>query len=309
MSEIKRVTLVCNGVRTELTVGATAGQYSKTFTAPASSSANLIGGYYPLTLEVEDAAGNITTVDATHATLGASLRLTVKEITKPTISITAPAVNVKTNNNRPAITAQLRDETGGSGINISTFKLKIDSTTYTSTSTGMTVTPVTGGYNISYMPSTALGDGSHTITINVSDKDGNAAISATRSFVVDTVKPTLTVNNPAAGAGPVNKAAYTVNGTVADVTTGVTALTVKVNNSAATAVTPDNAGNWSKTITLTEGTNTILVTATDGAGNTTSVTRTIVLDTVAPIITAIEITPNPVNVGGTVTITITVRDE
>lgn len=54
------------------------------------------------------------------------------------------------------------------------------------------------------------------------------------------------------------------------------------------------------------GENIIVVVATDKAGKTTTITRTIILDTSAPVIASVNITPNPVNVGGNYTITVTV---
>ena len=45
----------------------------------------------------------------------------------------------------------------------------------------MVCTQVTNGY-VSYTPPTALSDGAHTVTINVSDFDGNAATQVSRSY-------------------------------------------------------------------------------------------------------------------------------
>ena len=46
------------------------------------------------------------------------------------------------------------------GIKLSALALKkIDSTTFTSASSGMVATPVTGGYNCTYTPQSALTDG------------------------------------------------------------------------------------------------------------------------------------------------------
>ena len=48
------------------------------------------------------------------------------------------------------------------------------------------------------------------------------------------------------------------------------------------------------------------VTATDAAGKTSSVTRTVTLDTSVPQITAATITPNPVDAGATMVISVTI---
>ena len=52
----------------------------------------------------------------------------------------------------------------------------------------------------------------------------------------------------------------------------------------------------------------VTVEAKDLAGNTTSVTRTVYLDTVAPVVESITIVPNPVNVGQNYVITVEVSD-
>ena len=105
-----------NGTWVTLTRNATTGKYEGTIAAPNITSFNKDGGYYPVIAEATDLAGNKTTVDDTHATLGSQLKLYVKEITKPTIVFTAPASGAHLANNTPAISFQLRDETNGSGV-------------------------------------------------------------------------------------------------------------------------------------------------------------------------------------------------
>lgn len=71
-------------------------------------------------------------------------------------------------------------------------------------------------------------------------------------------------------------------------------------------VAPDGA--FSINVTLAEGSNTIRVVATDSAGKSTTVERSVVLDTGAPVITAITLTPNPVDAGATYIVSVTVTD-
>ena len=199
---------------------------------------------------------------------------------------------------------QLRDD--DSGINITTLSLKIDSKTAVgNTSPGMSVQEVEGGYDITYTPQEALGDGAHTITVNVSDNDGNAANTVIRSITVDTTPPTLDVTSPQDNL-VTNKTALTVSGTTSGVTSGPVIITIKLNQVDQGAVTVESSGTWSKAVTLQEGENTIVVTATDRAGKTTAITRTVTLNTTAPKITKVEIAPNPVDAGATYTIRVTV---
>ena len=78
-----------------------------------------------------------------------------------------------------------------------------------------------------------------------------------------------------------------------------------MNGAAATVATD---GTFSKDVTLKSGANTITVIAKDKAGKTTTVTRTVTLDTVAPVIKSITLTPNPVDCGKTFVIAVEVTD-
>ena len=57
---------------------------------------------------------------------------------------------------------------------------------------------------------------------------------------------------------------------------------------------------------LSEGANTIVVTAADAAGKLSTVTRNVTLDTSVPQIVSASVVPNPADAGATVTITVTV---
>lgn len=74
------------------------------------------------------------------------------------------------------------------------------------------------------------------------------------------------------------------------------------------AITVNASGAFSESLTLKEGSNTIVVTSTDTVGKSSSVTRTVTLDTHAPAVSSVEITPNPVDAGELITITLTVTD-
>ena len=303
---IVSVKATINGQVHTLKLNETSGKWEATVTAPSKSSYTLNGHYYPVSVTATDNAGNSATADASHATLGSSLRLTVKEKVVPTITITAPTSGAYTVNNKQTIKAQLRDD--DSGIDISTLALKVDSgTAVGSTSTGMICTAVTGGYDIVYTPQTAMADGEHTVTINVKDFDGNSAVQKTVTFKVDTVPPTLSVTAPAEGY-VTNKTACAVTGTTNDATSSPVTITITHNGADQGAVTVATNGSFSKSITLVEGSNTIVVTATDSAGKTSTVTRTVTLNTKAPTFTKIELVPNPVDAGATYVIKVTLTE-
>lgn len=295
---IKTVQVTINGVPTTLTLNSSTGKYEATITAPAKSSYNQSGGYYNVTVKAIDTAGNSTSKDATDATLGSKLKLVVKEKVAPTITVTYPTASATTTNNKPTFKWKVTDD--DSGVDSNTIGITIDSGS--KITSGITKTATTGGYECSYTSATALSDGSHTVKFNASDNDGNAATQKSVTFKVDTVPPTLNVTSPAEGL-VTNNATVTVKGTTNDATSSP--VTVKVNE---TAVTVDASGNFSTTVTLTEGSNTITVVATDSAGKATTVTRKVTLDTKAPTITDVSITPNPVDGGKTFVIAVSVTD-
>lgn len=105
-----------------------------------------------------------------------------------------------------------------------------------------------------------------------------------------------------------NKAACTVTGTTNDITSSPVTVAVKLNSGTAEAVPVGADGSFSKALTLAAGSNTITVVATDSAGKSTTVVRTVTLDTVAPTIRAVTLTPNPVDAGKTYVISVEVTD-
>lgn len=302
---VKTVQAIINGVATTLTYNSSTGKYEATITAPSTSSYNNNDGhYYPVTVKATDEAGNLTTKNDTDATLGNSLKLKVKEKVAPLITITYPTASALIINNKPVITWKVTDD--DSGVNPDTIGITIDSGSKV-TGNSIAKTAITNGYECSYTPGTALADGSHTIKIDASDNDGNAATQKSVTFKIDTVPPTLSVTAPANGL-ITNKSACTVTGTTNDVTSSPVSVTVKLNSGAAEPVTVAANGSFSKALTLAAGTNTITVVATDSAGKSTTVTRTVTLDTVAPMIKSVTITPNPVDAGKTYVISVEVTD-
>lgn len=303
---ISTVKVQINGTWYDLVYNSSTGKYEKTITAPNTTSYNVNGGhYYPVTVQATNTAGTVKTVNDSDATLGSSLKLVVKEKVNPTITITSPGSGAYVINNKQAIVFQIRDEAGGSGINISTLALKIDGgTSIINGTAGLVCTSVTNGYDCTYTPQTALADGSHTVTINVSDFDGNAAAQVSRAYTVDTVPPVLNVTNPANNF-ITNNPSVVVQGTTNDATSSPVTVQIKLNGTDQGAVTV-SSGSFSKSITLAEGSNTIMVTTTDAAGKTTSVTVTGTLDTSVPQISSVTITPNPADAGATMVISVVV---
>ena len=301
---VQSVKATINGSEYTLTLNTQTGKYEATITAPTKSSYTKSGHYYPVSVTALDDAGNSTTVDDQDPSFGDSLKLVVKEKVAPVSTITYPTASATLTNNKPTITWTVTDD--DSGVNQSTIGITIDSGSKI-TGSSITKTAITNGYSCSYTPSTALSDGSHTIKVDASDHDGNAATQKSVTFKVDTVPPTLNITSPADGLRT-NVAAITVAGTTNDVTSSPVTVTVKLNSGTAQSVTVGSDGKFSKNLTLTEGTNTITVVATDAAGKATTVVRTVYLDTAAPVFQSITITPNPVDAGASYIISVEVTD-
>lgn len=300
---VSTVQAVINGTTYNLTYNSATGAYEATITAPNKSSYNVNSGhYYPITVKATDTAGNSVTANDSTSGLGDSLKLRVKEVTAPVISITSPTESQRTTNNKPTITWQVTD--ADSGVDPDTIGITINSGS--KITSGITKTAITGGYKCTYVPTTALPDGTNTIKCDAQDYDGNSAIQRSVTFIVDTVPPSLSVTSPANNLITNNKTC-TVAGTTSDVTSSPVTLTVKLNSGTAQAVTVGSNGAFSTTLTLAEGTNTIVITAKDAAGKTSSVTRTVTLDTKAPVISQVVI-PDVVTTGEAFKISVKVTD-
>nr|DAD81612.1 MAG TPA: hypothetical protein [Myoviridae sp. cthmz15] len=298
---IQTVRAQVNGQWYTLTLQAN-GKYEAQITAPGATSYNQPGGYYNVTVEATNTAGTSATADA--STLE-GLKLYVKETVAPVITILSPSSGAYVTNNRQPVVFTITDESGGSGVDLDSVVVKRDGSTVSASE--ITHSAISNGYSFTYTPGSALGDGSHTVTVNASDNDGNAATQKTTTFTVDTIPPTLNVTSPTEGM-ITSTPTLVVSGTTNDATSSPVTVNIKLNNADQGAVSVGGDGSFSKSVTLAEGANVIVVTATDSAGKTSSVTRNVTLDTSIPHIVSATITPNPVDVGQTMLISVEVSE-
>ena len=291
---VKTVQYIFNGTTYTLTKNTSTGKYEATVTAPNKSSYSQTDHVLGGTVKATDEAGNTTTVDQTHTTLGAALKIRVKEKVAPVVSISSPSSGAYLTSTTPTIEFTVTDADSG----VASAKITLDGTEITS----VTKTAIAGGYKYTCTPATALKDGKHTISITATDNDGNTSAAKTSTFTVDTVPPTLSITAPADKL-ITYKSTVTVTGKTDDATSKP--VTVTING---TAVTVEADGTFSKDVTLVNGSNTITIIAKDKAGKTTTVVRTVTLDTAAPVIKSITLTPNPVDCGKTFVISVEVTD-
>lgn len=295
---VQSVKAKINGQTVNLNYNDGTGFWEATTTAPTSSSYNQPGHYYGVEITATDDSDNSTVINATTGDFQEDCQLIVKEKVAPVITITSPTSGAHITNNKPAIQFSITDD--DSGVDPDTITVKIDNGS--AVSTGITKTPSGKGYTCSYTPGTALGDGSHTIYINASDHDGNAATQKSVQFTVDTVAPTLNLTSPVDNM-KTNEDTVTVSGTTNDATSSP--VTVTINGD---PVTVQSNGSFSKSVALTEGDNTITIIATDSAGKSTTIVRHVTKDTGAPVFVSVEIVDNPVDAGDTYVIRVKVTD-
>ena len=111
--------------------------------------------------------------------------------------------------------------------------------------------------------------------IAATDAAGNQSV-VNQSITRDTTPPVITLTQPA-NDGAFKDAQVNVAGTYSD----ATATSITVNGIAATV----SGNNFSAVVPINEGTNQLQVAATDAAGNHSELTRNIVGDTTAPVLT------------------------
>jgi hypothetical protein len=137
---------------------------------------------------------------------------------------------------------------------------------------------------VTLTPST-LGDQDLTVTLTAQDQAGGIA-TASRTYVLDTTKPTIT---PATtGFVPVNGTLWTTMTAVTLTGTAIDAhlASVKITKGATQCGT-STAANWSIALggCLAAGSNALVVTAVDGAGNVATVDVTVGVDASVPTVT------------------------
>lgn len=286
------------------------GYYVLAGTAPAESSANEPGGYYGVQIIAADEAGNEITINQEDGTWGDQLQLEAYESTKPTVTITYPSADSRINTCTPTITAQLRDN--DSGIDPATLDLRINGgSKITQGAPGLTLTPVEGGYDLSYAVPTALDEGQTTISVGVSDKDGNAADQVSITCTIAVTAPTISLSSPAEGL-VTNQAAVQITGITSDDQLTSVTLTVTVNGHDQGPVTVDGqTGAFAVSANpshMQEESNVITVKVVDATGLEAEITRNVVLDTIPPRIVEVIGVTDRVHVGSPFTIRVKVED-
>ncbi|MFA5832145.1 MAG: Ig-like domain-containing protein [Bacteroidota bacterium] len=213
------------------------------------------GGAFTEEIVIAEGLNTITVV-ATDASNNASsvVRTVRKDATAPQLTVNNPQ-SIVTNQQSTIISGMVFDETAVS--------LSVNGTAVTVSSDG------------SFTNTVALNEGKNTITVVATDAVGNSS-SQTRIVLKDSQPPIANIISPGINFIS-NSTSIEVSGTISD----STAVSVTING----AVVTLSNGSFQTTLSGVEGNNTITIIATDEAGNSTTVTRAVIVDTASPIIT------------------------
>lgn len=174
---------------------------------------------------------------------------TVPDVTNPSIAITTPAADAVVASRSVTVTGTASDNVAMARVDLS--------------SDGTNWVPATG--TTAWSAALTLPEGSNTIHARATDTFGNQATTS-RDLVVDATSPTVTISSPTDGA-TLDSRTVIISGTASD---NWALDTVELSRDEVTWIPTVGTTDWSGTLTLVEGENTIHVRATDQAGNVAS---------------------------------------
>lgn len=275
--------------------GGAPANFVPTWTAPNWSidvPTSLGDGTYEFVITAKDKAGRISTVT----------RTVVIDIAAPDLTVSLPVNGELVDTNNYMLRGQVTDN-GGRGV--TQLQYSRDNISWTNiTISGLNWT--VGGVDFSSPVGAETPQGARTLYVRASDGI-NGFATETITFNYDTAPPTLTETTSTLTDALVNRNAPVSFGGAASDTNALSTVTVKVNTDAPVAVT--GTTTWSYTMPNVEGSYTLVFTATDAAGRTTSITRNVVLDKTNPSLPVFTSTPgayvtNSLSVAGTATDTL-----
>ncbi|MDE0088803.1 MAG: Ig-like domain-containing protein, partial [Candidatus Poribacteria bacterium] len=200
-------------------------------------------GDYTVAVEVTDGSG---------LTAQTALTFTV-ELPVPTASIDTPTAGQVYDHGMPIITGEF------SGADPVTGTLSIDDK----------VVMKVSGNEFTYTPTDALSDGPHTVTVNVTDKNGRTAQASTM-FTVDIPGPTVAINSPAAGQ-TYDHGKPAIRGEFSGVAAPVS-LSLTLNGEAVEAVVSDGEFMYTPADLLVDGEYTVVAQVMDANGKSAEAT-------------------------------------
>ena len=300
MSEITQAYVMYNGQKFTATYDDDTGLWTAEGNAGSDSSWSQPDHVFLAEIHALDAAGNEAVMTSSDETYGDQLKFRVLEKTKPTATIISPTQDSVLGASAQDIVMELSDA-GGSGLNMASVVFKVNNVQISS---GLTWSDGAGGKKTCTYHATGLSDGSNSVSLQVTDNDGNVSDLESVTFIISTAAPTLNVATPTENL-LINSNKVRVSGPAAPGSAAVTLAEVTINGE---AVSVGEGGAFSKELTLNEGDNTITVIAKDSLGKTTTVTRHVKVDTKAPVISDVVAVATTVDANGNIKITFKVVD-
>ena len=231
-----------------MTVAGSVQDQTATSVAVNGQAASMTGNAFSLSARLATEGQNALHIVATDAAGHStdSVRTVIRDTQQPVLTVTNPANNAVTKQANITVSGTVTDQTAVT-VNANGVPLPVDG----------------AGQFTGQVP---LAEGPSFVTVTATDAAGNAA-TVVRSVTRDTQAPVLTVTAPVDGV-TINADHVTVTGSVTD----ASAVTVMANGTSL-PVAPDHS--FSGDVALTDGPNTIAVVATDAAGNSTTLSRSV----------------------------------
>ena len=210
------------------------------------------------------------------------LQVPIIQVPPTTVAITSPTAVGNIINQSDVAAGFIISGTataGNSAVNGQTATIAIiDGSNVAKYTYTTTVTNGAWSVNVTAEQAQALPDGSYIIKATVSDAVGNTATTVSQAITVDTVPPAVAIVTIEGGDNIIN-AAEAAGGIQISGTAEI-GSTLAVNGS---AVTVDGTGHWTTAVTPAgQGALVVTAVATDAAGNSTSTSTTLTVDTIAP---------------------------
>lgn len=285
--------------------------YAYTYKLLKATVQNLAEGSFSVTITAKDLGGNTAAETFTM----------VYDVVGPLVEVTSPAAGEWITSSEVTVNGTCTDESTVSAVwykqaASATLPTGAKLTDSTWTKAGWKKATGTTSWNFKV---SNIADGSLKFFIAAVDSHGNVRTDVkTHSINKDTGKPTITLTKygknattPAtdvpSGDIPLNVKTFSLNGAYSDNASSVT-ITAKRKLGAAAAEdvpassitkTPANAtalnGTWTikEATALAEGTYVYTITATDQTGKSAVVTKTVIVDTTAPVYSSMKVNGYP----------------
>lgn len=244
-------------------------EYSGTGVATSGSVACVAGNFSAgIELTANEGTKNliVSQIDTAGNSATANLQV-LRDNTPPTVTVASPAQSAVV----PAsMTLSGSCENGGSNLTISSPDLN---------GSPVSVACTAGSYTTGSLTLNSP-DGNKTLTVSQNDSAGNTG-SINRSLVRDGTPPVLTKSAPADSSSWQD--VFTVSGTCENTRT----INLTGTGLASATSSVCNAGSYSMAASLSagEGTKNLLLRETDGVGNISEISFSLVRDNTAPVLT------------------------